>query len=524
MKHLRLISIRARLLVALAAVLLAAIGGVGWMGMNATASQAQRFIQSEFALTAQVGRLREQMVLVRLHEKDILIALHNADAVKQRKKSWDKAVAAIDGGLRTLKQQEQDAAAVALVAGRMAEYRSLFTGVHKLIVGGAIDTADSAAAYMAKVEASYAEAQASLNALDQSLQLRVDTAGQDFAATGRRQALLFVVVLLVAAALTAPLTLLNIRSICQPLDDALRLADRISQGDLSPAPEPVGRDEAAAMQQALARMVHQLRGTIGLMIDSSEVIHRASSEVAQGGQALSGRTEQQASSLQETAASMEQLQATVRQSAESSGRASELARGACQVARECGDMVGQVVSTMQAIRASSARVAEIVTVIDGLSFQTNLLALNAAVEAARAGAQGRGFAVVAGEVRALARRSADSARDIRVLIQTSVDRVQSGARLVEQAGATMGTVLDSVQRVSDLNAEITGATREQAQGIAGVNQAIGRLDQMTQQNAAMVEESAAAASSLQQQAGRLAQAVGRFSLGDVERADEALPG
>ncbi|TNF52583.1 MAG: chemotaxis protein [Burkholderiales bacterium] len=263
---------------------------------------------------------------------------------------------------------------------------------------------------------------------------------------------------------------------------------------------------------ALGDMIVSLRKTVGEVRTATDSISTASGEIASGNQDLSIRTEQTASSLQETAASMEQLTGTVRQSAESARTAAQLAQDAASVARQGGAVVEQVVSTMQEINQSSQKISDIIGTIDGIAFQTNILALNAAVEAARAGEQGRGFAVVAGEVRSLAQRSAEAAKEIKTLIGNSVDKVETGTRLVADAGQTMGEIVSSVQRVTDIIGEISAATGEQSQGIGQVGTAVTQLDQMTQQNAALVEEGAAAAASLRDQAGRLAGVVATFRL------------
>ena len=241
-------------------------------------------------------------------------------------------------------------------------------------------------------------------------------------------------------------------------------------------------------------------------------MHHVCAEIAQGNADLSDRTENQASALEQTAASMEELSATVRQNADNAQAANALAQNATQIASQGGGVVTQVVANMKDIRASSQRIADIIGVIDGIAFQTNILALNAAVEAARAGEQGRGFAVVASEVRALAKRSADAAKEIKVLITDSVQRVESGSTLADQAGHTMDEVVGAIRRVTDIMGEISAASREQSSGVAQVGQAITHMDQATQQNAALVEESAAAAEGLRQQAQGLLQAVARFHL------------
>jgi methyl-accepting chemotaxis protein len=261
-------------------------------------------------------------------------------------------------------------------------------------------------------------------------------------------------------------------------------------------------------------MTVQLNESISTVLDSSESIRLASAEIATGNQDLANRTEQTATNLQRAASSTEQLTGTVRQSADAARQANQLAASATEVAVRGGVVVAQVVSTMEEINTSARKISDIIGVIDGIAFQTNILALNAAVEAARAGEQGRGFAVVASEVRSLAGRSAEAAKEIKNLIGISVSKVDSGSRLVADAGKTMTEIVSSVKRVSDIIGEITAASSEQSDGISQVNTAVTELDQMTQQNAALVEESAAAAESLREQAHRLAQLVSTFRLAD----------
>jgi methyl-accepting chemotaxis protein len=270
------------------------------------------------------------------------------------------------------------------------------------------------------------------------------------------------------------------------------------------------------LQQALHNMVLGLRKVVTSVRIGVDSVATASGQIASGNQDLSARTEQQASNLEKTAASMEQLSSTVKQNTESARQANQLAAAASEVAGRGGQAVGQVVDTMGEIHSSSRKIAEIIGVIDGIAFQTNILALNAAVEAARAGEQGRGFAVVAGEVRSLAQRSAQAAREIKSLIADSVEKVESGSRQVTEAGKTMKELVDHVRRVTDLLGEIAAATMEQNSGIDLVNNAVTQLDKMTQQNAALVEQSAAAATSLREQAGQLAQAVATFKIGQQE--------
>jgi methyl-accepting chemotaxis protein len=312
-----------------------------------------------------------------------------------------------------------------------------------------------------------------------------------------------------ALALVAWLTL---RAVLKPLAEVEHSMRNIAEGNLAAALPAARADELGRMIEGLAAMQAHLQGIVGDVRRSTDSISTASVEIATGTYDLSQRTEQTASSLQQTASAMETLNSTVRQSADAARQAHQMANGTAEVAARGGLVVTQVVATMQDISASSRKIADIIGVIDGIAFQTNILALNAAVEAARAGEQGRGFAVVASEVRNLAGRSAAAAREIKSLIGSSVEKVESGTQLVGAAGATMQEIVSSVQRVKDIIGEISAASVEQSDGIGKMNGSISQLDQMTQQNAALVEQSAAAAESLQDQASRLAEVMGRFKL------------
>jgi len=305
---------------------------------------------------------------------------------------------------------------------------------------------------------------------------------------------------------------LTARSLLRPMRQVEQSMRHIAAGDLAAPVPPPRRDEVGRMITALVDMRQRLQILVGDVRRSTESITTASTEIAAGSQDLSTRTEQAASSLQQTASSMEQLTGTVRQSADSAREANRLATSAATVAERGGQVVSEVVTTMNAISKSSKKIADIIGVIDGIAFQTNVLALNAAVEAARAGEQGRGFAVVASEVRSLAQRSASAAKEIKALIDTSVDNVESGSKRVADAGATMSEIVTSVRRVGEIVGEITASAAQQSDGIGQVNGAVTQLDQMTQQNAALVEQSAAAAESLKQQAGQLARMVATFKL------------
>ena len=311
-------------------------------------------------------------------------------------------------------------------------------------------------------------------------------------------------------ALAAGLFLVSLKMVRTVVAEFTRNAIAMSQGNLATDIRIAGNAESTAALRALRTLQEELRKTIGSIRSGTHEVSTASAEIATGNQDLSQRTEQTASNLQQTASSLSQLTVNVRQSADAAAQANQLASSATSVARRGGAVVAQVVSTMEEINSSSKKIADIIGVIDGIAFQTNILALNAAVEAARAGEQGRGFAVVAGEVRSLAQRSAEAAKEIKSLIGTSVDKVETGSKLVQDAGSTMDEIVASVQRVTDIIGEISAATQEQSQGIVQVNEAVTRLDQMTQQNAALVEESAAAAESLKGQAHRMTTVVSGY--------------
>ena len=302
------------------------------------------------------------------------------------------------------------------------------------------------------------------------------------------------------------------KSITAPLAQAVSVAETVARGDLGQPIHAVTRDETGRLLRALHDMQDKLAGAVRTIRAGSETISSAAGQIAAGNTDLSSRTEEQAASLEETAASMEELASTVKQNADNARQANQLAASASEVAQRGGAVVSAVVSTMGDISASSRKISEIVSVIDGIAFQTNILALNAAVEAARAGEQGKGFAVVAGEVRSLAQRSAQAAREVKTLIEASVGKVAEGAGQAENAGTTMQEVVASVKRVTDIMGEIAAASQEQATGIEQVNRAVSQMDEVTQQNAALVEEAAAAAGSMQDQAHALVRAVGVFRL------------
>jgi methyl-accepting chemotaxis protein len=344
----------------------------------------------------------------------------------------------------------------------------------------------------------------------QTRQIEGDLA--EFETESNRANLLMVAISGISMLLAAGIGWLLMRSIVVPLQEAVGVARRVAAGDLGVQVKVHGKDETAQLLEALSEMNTSLTGIVGGVREGTDAIGIASREIASGNADLSARTESQASSLQQTAASMSHLTNIVKQNAENAEQANRLVIDASELATKGGEVVGQVVQTMGSIKDSSRRIVDIIGVIDGIAFQTNILALNAAVEAARAGEQGRGFAVVASEVRSLAQRSASAAKEIKALIDDSVSRVDTGSRLVDDAGHTMEQVVEAVKRVAGIMGEIAASSYEQSRGIAEVNQAVTQMDDMTQQNAALVEEAAAAAQSMQQQAERLMRAVSVFTL------------
>ena len=387
--------------------------------------------------------------------------------------------------------ETRDKALAMKKAGDVAQARDFALKEFAPVVDRYNAVADKMVAY--QIERSEAQA-AEANALIRSYRMAVVVAG------------------VAGLALLVVLSWVLVARIRQSLSEVSGVARRIGEGDLSRPVQVSGRGEVAEMMLAMQQMQASLVRIVGEVRLSSDSIATGSSEIATGNADLSQRTEEQASNLEETAASMEELTSTVKNNADTAHKAAALAGEASRAAVQGGEVVGQVVSTMEEISAASRKITDIISVIDGIAFQTNILALNAAVEAARAGEQGRGFAVVASEVRSLAQRSADAAREIKTLIGASVEKVENGTQLVSNAGQSMEDIVAQVQRVSDLIGEISSATSEQTTGISQVGEAVTQLDQVTQQNAALVEQSAAAADSLRHQAAKLAEVVSVFRL------------
>ncbi|WP_325340564.1 methyl-accepting chemotaxis protein [Xylophilus sp.] len=514
----RSFTIRFRMLGAIAVVLLllALLGGVGMLSMFRIHGLSEEFVGKSYAHTEQLNTLRSQLAQVRLLEKDMVIQYEKTEAVRKLHGDWNAALQQADktGSGIAGTASAADAGLVRSLQAKLRAYQEQFDSIANQLESSGYESATTANRMSARAVAQFDEADKLLGALEASLRGQVDEAVRQEGAIARQTQWLFVAAVLLTILVVVPLTLLNMVSICRPLEAARRTALAIAQGNLARSAEAdaEGRDEVADLQRAQESMRAGLAGLVAQVRGASENIATASQEIASGNHDLSSRTEQTAANVQETVASIGQVTTNVQQTAQSAQLANQLAATASQAAMRGGTVVGQAVSSMHEISASSRKINDIIGVIDGIAFQTNILALNAAVEAARAGEQGRGFAVVTGEVRSLAQRSAEAAKEIKGLIGTSTQAVDGGVRQVEDAGRAMQEIVSGVQRVTDIIGEITAAAAEQSGGIAQVNQSVGEIDRMTQQNAALVEESAAAAESLREQAARLAEVVRQFRL------------
>ena len=535
----RLFTIRFRMLGAIAVVLLlmGLIGGVGMLGMLRIQALSGDFINHSFTQSGQLGQLRSDLGAVRAHEKDMLLAQGQLPAVRQAHSAW---LAALDAAQKTLALLGAAPTAAThditrTLGTHLGNYRSQFAPIAQQLqtppapvlalvptpepapgseitntnaTTDALQTAPIAVPTPAPLvrpntdaaSAELAAAQQLVQQLDEALQTAAVRATQEQAQVATQMQWWFALAVLLTIIVVAPLTLLNMLSICRPLKEAQRMARAIAGGDLSQTIHAQGRDEVADLQRALIEMQHGLGALVAQVHDASGHIASASQQIALGNHDLSQRTEQPASHAQAAVSSLSQLTDTVQQTAASAQLANQLSVSASGTATHGGAVAQQAEASMADIAASSRKISDIIGLIDSIAFQTNILALNAAVEAARDGEQGRGFAVVASEVRSLAGRSATAAKEIKELIDASVDNVSQGCTLVEQAGRTMDEIVVSVRRVADIMGEISIASQDQTQGIEQINQAMTQMDLVTQSNAALVEEAAAAAQALEAQA------------------------
>ncbi len=507
------ISTRLMLLVGLMSALLIGIGSLGLYGIAASNAALQTVYDDRLVPLGQLAEIQRMMVTNG--------AELSAAALEATPEATSKHVAVIEGNIAAVSKvwaaymatkltPEEEKTAV-LFATQRSRYVSegLRPGLAALNTGDFKEAQRIAISVLPQV---YAPSYASMAALIQ-IQLKEAKLEHD-AAFARYESIRLWSILSVALGVLAAALLgfFMIRGISRAIRQATAMTGAVAAGDLTADTQIRGADEIAVLLKALVGMKDSLIGVVATVRVGSQSVATASAEIAQGNHDLSARTESQASALEQTSAAMEQLGATVVNNAESAAQANQLALNASTVAVQGGQVVGQVVETMKGINDSSRKIADIISVIDGIAFQTNILALNAAVEAARAGEQGRGFAVVASEVRSLAGRSAEAAKEIKGLINDSVKRVEQGSALVDRAGLTMTEVVNAIKRVTDLMGEISSASKEQSIGVAQVGEAITQMDQATQQNAALVEEMAAAASSLKAQAGDLVGTVALFKL------------
>jgi len=517
MLNLQDFTVRARLyaLAGISMLMLMVVGGTGLYSLNASTDAFKHFVDNDNQSLVYVSTMRAEAGNLRRYEKDMVINLEDSEAIEKYRVDWRKAY-------DRFAKAEQELAKLELPPAEQQLNKAIDEGLRAyksemdLFMGkvGEKAFADPASANKALGAAKKAirPMEEKLAELVAAIDKDADEGEVEIAAHEKRIRMSLIFISLGSLALIGFYTAFNIRSILQPLSEVQQSAERIAGQDLSEDIRPHGQCETGDLMRGVKAMQDSLREVVGNVRNATDSIATAAAEVSAGGHDLSHRTEQAASNLEETASAMEELTASVKHNADSARQANQLATEAAGVAQRGGEVVGEVVSTMSRISASSNKISDIISTIDGIAFQTNILALNAAVEAARAGEQGRGFAVVASEVRSLAQRSAEAAKEIKGLITASSESVEAGAALVERAGGTMQEVIASISRVSNIVAEISHSTAEQSTGIGQIGQAINQLDTMTQQNAALVEQSAAAAQSLQTQADELAKSVAVFKL------------
>ena len=507
------IGVRLAIGFAVVLVLMMLIAGIGVWRLQEVGSAAEHMVKEALARE----RMAEDWVAMTTANGVRTVALtksSDADDQKYFQKEiseTSKKISEIQKSIDAIKKEPAEQQLFATVAEKRTAYIGIRDSIMKLKLAGKDGEAKQMVLNaMIPALTAYVESVEKVLAY-QKEQINRDAAGID--ANFRTGRWLLIILGIVATLIGIVFSWMLSAGITRPLRDAVKVAQTVANGDLTHKIEAHSEDETGQLLRALKEMNESLYRTVSQVRAGTETIASASSQIASGNMDLSSRTEQQASSLEQTASSMEELTSTVRQNADNARQANQLAVTASDVAVKGGEVVSQVVTTMGSISDSSKKMADIIGVIDGIAFQTNILALNAAVEAARAGEQGRGFAVVATEVRSLAQRSASAAREIKALIDDSVAKVDTGGKLVQQAGETMNEVVSSIRRVHDIMSEITAASAEQSDGIEQVNQAITQMDTVTQQNAALVEEAAAAAESMQDQAAKLSNLVSVFKLG-----------
>ncbi|MFJ5427942.1 methyl-accepting chemotaxis protein [Pectobacterium actinidiae] len=494
-------------------LMLLVIGSVAISKLSDFHEKMDEIVSQNYPLTVKSNKLIDELNGY-LNNQQLLLLLKSESEINKQLALNKERSGKISELMEYLNQSVNDDKSVAVLRD-ISDIRRDFLGsankLSSLVVAGNTDAA--AEEYFNVTRVTQAKYTSKVNEFIDIQDDKMSSSAQAVGESYKNALMVLATIIIISALAGLIIASLITRSVTQPIQEALGVAENVAKGDLTTEIYTERKDETGQLLSALNNMNSSLRQIVSQVRDGAETISSAASQIAAGNQDLSARTEEQASSLEETASSMEQLTSTIRNTADNTTQATDLAASASETVKKSGAMMETVTQEMRGIRDSSQRMAEIIGVIDGIAFQTNILALNAAVEAARAGEQGRGFAVVASEVRALAQRSATAAKEIKELIDDSFKKVQDGMGLVEETGVTMNSLVTNVQGVTGIISEIAQASREQSDGINQINLAVGQIDTTTQQNAALVEESAAAALSLQEQANSLARTVSVFNLG-----------